>query len=48
MMFPVQIVDFSNVTFEALTADKVSAKGALPGLGLRPERLLHLSPQVNL
>lgn len=42
---PDVIVDFTHVTFEALMAHQVLAKGALPGLCPSPERLLRLVPQ---
>lgn len=36
------------MTFDALTEHQVIAKGAVPGLLLRPEKLLRLIPQVDI
>ena len=42
-----QIVNFSNVTFEPLSTDRVVAKGAEPAAHSAPDELLRLVPKVS-
>lgn len=42
-----QIVNFSNVCFEPLSADRIVAKGAQPAAQSAPKELLRLVPKVS-
>jgi hypothetical protein len=42
-----QIVNFSNVSFEPLSTDRVLAKGAQPAARSAPKELLRLVPKVS-
>ena len=42
-----QIVNFNNVSFEPLSADRILGKGAQPAAHSAPEELLRLVPKVS-